>query len=391
MKSQKLHAVKPPNSLAAALAAFRERHKISWRRFEDVCLHIVSRRSMSAFCKGQTALRFEQKIRPQLCEALREHLEGRGFSRSEVEKELQTIFTKEEVIPVLTHRTVLTKPAQNFFGLRIDPFTGDPRNRNEVFTTPKLDRIASQLEEAIHFQGFVAVLGDVGAGKSLLKRRVMQTCIDSRGKMEVLWPQFPNMDQVHAGSIVSFVLRKFQQPVRRDRVLRAEDLRLYLASLAEEGVSVALGFDECHRLHPNMLTALKNFWELGSGGYDRYLGLILLGQPRFEMTLRNVDFREIAERLDVIRMPDLSRQDDAWKYVALRVKTAGGSVEKIFDRAAIEMLVKVSATPLALGNLANASLMKAFEFNERKVTLEILKSLLGSEDEPRVRAVSKRA
>lgn len=388
-----LRSVRPDNSLRTGLSAFRERHGLHWRQFESVCQKIVSRRSMRAFCKGETHLRFESEIRPLLAGAMRNFLEDRGMSTPAIDRELTGIFGKEEIRPLITHRAVLTKPAQSFFGLRLDPFTGDPRSHREVFTTPKLDRIAGQVEDAIRYQGFLAVIGDVGAGKSLLKRRVVQTCIDSRGKLEILWPQFFNMEQVSSGSITSFILRKFNQPVPRDRVLRAEKLRLYLASLTDEGVRVALGFDECHRLHANLLTALKNFWELGSGGFDRYLGLVLFGQPRFEMTLRRVEFREIAERLDLVRMPDLSRQDDAWRYVSLRMKTAGGSAEKLVERSCIDRLAKVSAAPLALGNMVNAALMQAFKFNKPKVTDEILESLLSDEDGdggPRVRAVRER-
>jgi len=387
-----LKPIQTKDQWGEGLNAFRERHKLGWRQFESICQGAISRRSMRRLCKGEAQPRFQRPLRPLLINILREFLRDKGLADSAIEKELRAIFCEEEIKPLITHRAVLTKPAQQFFGVTCDPFTGDPRSRSEVFTTPRLDRIASQLEDAIRYQGFIAVVGDVGAGKSLLKKRVVQTCLDSRGKLEILWPHFFNMEQVHSGSIASFILRKFEQKVPSDRVQRTEKLRLYLASLSEEGIRVALGFDECHRLHPNMLTALKNFWELGSGGYDRYLGLILFGQPRFEMTLRNTDFREIAERLDIVRMPDLSKQDDAWRYILLRVKTAGGSAEKLFDRGAIDTLTRISAMPLALGNLANAALMKAYEFNEHKVTKEILRALLGPdngslEGEPRVRAV----
>lgn len=392
MTKKALKPVKATTEWGDGLAAFRERHKLSWRQLESICQGVISRRSMRRLCKGEAQPKFQRQMRPLLIGIFKEFLSAKNLSEAAIEKELRSIFCEQEIKPLITQRAVLTKQAQQFFSLRFDPFSGDPRNRNEIFTTPKLDRIAGQLEDAINYQGFIAVIGDVGAGKSLLKKRVVQTCLDSRGKLEILWPQFFNMEQVHSASITSFILRKFEQKVPSDRVQRAEKLRQYLASLSEEGVRVALGFDECHRLHPNMLTALKNFWELGSGGYDRYLGLILFGQPRFEMTLRNIDFREIAERLDIARMPDLSKKDDAWNYVLLRIKTAGGSAEKLFDRAAIDKLTQVSATPLALGNLANAALMKAYEFSQRRVTKDVLSALLGSEDgEPRVRAVSRRA
>jgi type II secretory pathway predicted ATPase ExeA len=380
------------------LDAFRKRYGLSHVAMADLTNNRIARSTFQRICTASIHRR-GNVLRPIVADSLREFLRSREVSAYQIEQEVCAIIcddqsptSKEDMKAVLTQRTVLARPALNFFGLRFDAFSTDPRNRNEVFTTPKLDRIAEHLEDAIRFQGFLAVIGDVGSGKSLLKKRVVQSCADSKGKLEILWPQFFNMERVHSGSISAFILRKYGQKVPTDLIYRAERLRGLLASMAEEGIHVALGFDECHRLHANLLTALKNFWELGSGGFDRYLGLVLFGQPRFEMTLRNVEFREIAERLDIVRMPDLSKQDDAWKYVSLRLKTAGGVAGEIFDRAAIDKLATISATPLALGNMANAALMKAFEFNQRKVTKDILISLLGDDTDggPAVRAVRER-
>lgn len=388
----KLKPVASDGQWSKGLERFRKRHQLPWRALTALLNGTLSRRSLHRICKGNAGqIRHESQLRASMLDHIRAYLEGKGYSPKQIQEELRTIFREEEVLPVITQRVTLTKGAQNHFGLRFDPFTSDPRNMREVFTTPRLDRIAAQLEDAIRYQGFVAVVGDVGSGKSLIKKRVVDACRDSKGKLVILWPQFFNMELVHSASITTFILRHFQQPVPSDRVYRAERLRKFLESLSEEGIRVALGFDECHRLHPNLISALKNFWELGSGGFDRYLGLILFGQPKFENVLRNIDFREIAERLEIVRMPDLSKQNDAWDYVTLRLKVAGGSADKLFDRTCIDRLTIVAPTPQGLGNLANSALMKAYEFNQAKVTKDILKAVLGmEEDEPRVRAVNKR-
>lgn len=385
----KLKTVTNQSDWGKGLEGFRQRYSLSLRDLSGIFStpdRLVSRDTLHRLCRGTSEPKSSERLRPLMIEQIRGYLKKLKKSEDAIHKELCTIFCKEEIEPVLTQRAVLPKGAQNYFGLRFDPFTVDPRTRAEVFTTPQLDRISNQLEDAINYQQFVAVIGEIGAGKSLTKRRIVDSCLNSKGKMQIFWPEFMNMEKVHSGSITSYLLRKFGQTSPRDLVLRADRLKEQLAALADEGVRIALGFDECHRLDPRLLTALKNFWELGSGGYDRYLGLILFGQPRFEMTLRNLEFREITERLDIIHLPNLGHH--AWDYVAHRLKVAGANAEKLFDRDSVAKLAEIGPTPLALGNLCNTALLKAQQIGEKRVHKGVLKAAgLDLNGEPKVRGI----
>lgn len=336
--------------------------------------------------RGKNSPRMDLVIKPMIAARLREFLrEEKKLKRLTIEQEILEIFHEpicqndQEVKPLLTQRTVLSVEAQKHFGLSRDPFTGDPRNQKEVFTTPYVDQLLAKLEDAINYQHFVALVGDVGQGKTIMRRRIEQSCIDSQGKMRLLWPRFPNMEMVHSGSICSFILREFDEKTPHDRVLRGGRVEKLLATLADQGIRVALGFDECHRLDPRLLTALKNFYEMGTGGFERYLGLILLGQPKFQTVLNYPEFREIAERVEVVQLafqdkktPNLGKF--AWDYIAHRLKIAGGNPDRLFDREVVNKLAQKANTPQALGNLCNACLVTAHELNDRKVHAGILKA-----------------
>jgi hypothetical protein len=70
-------------------------------------------------------------------------------------------------------------------------------------------------------------------------------------------------------------------------VRRGKAVRDLLARLYSDGTRVAIAFDEIHRLNDSALSSLKNFLEMSSGGFQRYLGVIMLGQPQFEARLRD--------------------------------------------------------------------------------------------------------
>jgi type II secretory pathway predicted ATPase ExeA len=375
-------------TLGAGLAAFAKRYQLSSRKLSAACggpQSGVSKSSADRICRGVAELRVVEVMRHAILDNLKRFLAALGKSDDEIESELQSIFTTQEVTQMIAARTKLPSETVSYFHLRRDPFTGDPRSADEVFTSKTLDHIVEQVEDAINYQGFMAVIGEVGSGKTVLKNRVMDNVNKSAGRLHLLWPKFADQERVQPGAIVGFILESFDQKVRRGLVASQRQLEQLLSHLHEQGKRVALGFDECHHLNDTTLLALKNFYELGTGGYDKYLGVVLFGQPRFKGRMQDYNFREIAERLEVVEMPKLGKQ--AWDYVAHRLKLAGGDAEKLFERAAITRLAEQSATPLGLGNLCNAALIKAHQqFGEHKVLASMIRA---KADEPAVLGVRR--
>lgn len=381
---------KNPNSWGKRVDEWRLQQvpSLSVRDLAGICQNRIGKTTVHRICSGGLDTRMEALVKPIIAESIREFLRIKGQSALEIEQTICAIFSDptnriQETMPVLTQRSDLSREAQQFFGLKRDPFDPqEPRTRQDEFSAPALDKIARQVEDAVNYQGFLAVIGGIGSGKSIQKRRICETAKQSADRLRIFWPKFYNMDQVHSGSIVTFLLHELGQSEPRDKVSRAAKLEKVLAELSEQGVRIALGFDECHRLHKNVIVALKNFWEAGSGGYDRYLGVILFGWPLFEDIL--LSHREILERCSIIKMPGLGKQ--AASYIEHRLTLAGGRLDKLFEPTAVSRMLKLADTPLALGNVANAALRKAFEVNERKVTAAFIPEKNG---DPHLRAIRK--
>lgn len=373
---------------ATGIAALRTRYDLSVREMAAVCggnAAGISRATTDRLCNNTLNAAYATKLRPTILSSLEIFLRRKGKTDAEIINELNTLTTGEDYMPAITPRTVLPLDVQAHFGLRRDPFTAQPRRREEVFTNPALDRIVGAVEDAINYQGFLAVIGEIGSGKSLLKQRVMETVENSDGRMKLLFPEFFEMERVQSGGITNFMLESFNQKPRRNLVAARKQLLDLLTHLHDQDIRVALAFDECHHLADNVLSALKNFWELGSGGYTRYLGVVMFGQPLFKGRLSDYRFREIAERLDLVEMPALGKT--AWDYVAHRLKSAGVTPELIFERKAVELLAAQASTPLALGNLCNSALVKAHRLDENKVLAAFITDK--ANDEPRVRSMRK--
>jgi len=366
-RPSKLKSVKQPKHWGLRLDQFRLEYDLSIRDLTGVLENRIGKTTVHRICSGGLDPRMERLVRPIIAESLRVFLRSKGKTEIEIERDICAIFSdpNKEKPMEFTKRALLSRDAQDFFNLRFDPFTGDPRDVSEVFTTKKLDLSLSYVMDAVKFQGFMALIGEVGEGKTIAKRRAVEECKKSKGKLRIFFPEFMNMEKVHSGSIASFVLRQCGESAPRDLVARAERLKQLLVRLSADQVSIALAFDECHRLDPRLLTALKNFWELGDGGFDRYLGLVLFGQPRFLEILADPQYREISERLNIVRLASLN--GSAVDYLAHRFGLAGGKFEKVFQSGAVSRMLKLAKTPLALGNVANAALLEAFQMGSKVV------------------------
>jgi type II secretory pathway predicted ATPase ExeA len=368
----------------AKFKSFLDEHKYSLRAFATligpsfISKSTVGRLTMPN--NGNLSSEYVNNLMPLLLESSAGILRQIGKSDSELSEILFEIYEKEYQ-PMITKRQKLEYEILDFFGLHRDPFAleSDPKNASQVFTNKELDRIARRLEDAVNGQGFLAVLGTIGVGKSELKKRIADK-FRKEGKTHLIFPKFAEMEKVNAGSIVHTVLEYFGQKPRHRLVMAQTQLEKHLEYLNQQGTIIALCFDECHRLNDSTLTALKNFYELGTGGYERYLGLILFGQESFKLRLENVQFREIAERLEVVEMPTMSKC--AGEYIAHRLELAGGDINA-FDKDAIERISSEATTPLTIGNLANKGLIEAY----KKGSNTVLARYIAKDTDPKVKKI----
>lgn len=374
------------------LAVFCKQFKISYQMLSDICdAPNCSKTSMSRLVNDQIdSAELAHEIRLRLAEKLPAYLFSIGLSAPEIDHHLLLIFTNGEYKPMINQRTILPKTVQAFFGLSDDPFSKSPQRRKDVFITPALKEVVNSVIDTIKFQGFCYISGEIGSGKTVI-RSIIEDYVQNQPNLRLIFPETFDMNRVTPANISRAILEEFEvEKIPNDAVSRAKKVKNVLARLYQEGTRVAIAFDECHRLNDNAVSSLKNFLEMNSGGFQKYLGVVLFGQPSFEARLRDYRFREIVERITPIPMPDFSAS--ARDYLAHRLALVGSDIDELFDESAIQMICRQAKTPLALGNIANSALViSKEEFKEKRVYGEAIKTKMFFADEPKVLSMKKKA
>ena len=240
-----------------------------------------------------------------------------------------------------------------YFGLREKPFrkTPDPRY---LYLSEAHEEALEQLLFAVEEMELALLTGEVGSGKTLLTRALVDRVGDSHEVGMILNPRLPPRQFLSA---VAAELGVGEPKFRSNELL--DQIHERLLALDEAGRPALLIVDEAH-LIPGRATfeeirLLTNF-QLD----DRNLiAIVLVGQPELRARLEHRAFRPLTQRIGAdfqLRPLDAT---EAAQYVRHRLSVAGGAAD-LFSAGAVARLHQASAgIPRVLNHLATQALLEA--------------------------------
>ncbi len=204
-------------------------------------------------------------------------------------------------------------------------------------------------------EGFIKIVGEVGTGKTLLCRRLLNSMPEDYLAIyipnpylspEGLFQAIAHELGITAGSVNSHVVLK-----------AIEDELVQLAIL---GRRVVLVVDEAQSMPAETLEALRLVTNLETEKM-KLLQVVLFGQPELDVILSQPALRQLLQRVTFsyqLQPLDLVETRD---YIKHRLRCAGYQGDAIFDTASIKYLYRASGgVPRLINILAHKALMCAF-------------------------------
>ncbi len=241
------------------------------------------------------------------------------------------------------------------FGLNEPPFKITPvtdfffpgANRGEI-----LDALIYAITDG---EGIVKVTGEVGSGKTMLCRMLLERLPP---QMETVYLANPSLSREEMLYAIADGLGLNLEGQRVNIIMQT--LQNLLGQKAAAGKRVVVLVDEAHAMPLDTLEELRLLYNLQLGDH-KLLQIVLFGQPELNVNLGQPNMRQLKDRIvHHFSMLPLSKSI-VESYLLFRMRAAGYRGPDIFSAAAVKLIGTASDGLMRRVNiLADKSLLAAF-------------------------------
>ena len=250
------------------------------------------------------------------------------------------------------------------FGIKELPFTLTP-NTNYFFGLPSHKEAIQVLLTAVKTgEGFIKVTGEVGTGKTLICRKLL--------------------NELPAHFMAAYIPNPYLTPTELRRAVASElnvvltdhsdqqeftqRIQQRLIRIHQESKGVVLIIDEAQALPIESIEALRLITNLETES-RKLLQVVLFGQPELNDKLSLPELRQLKQRITFSYNLQLMDGDQVYQYVKHRMKVAGYPGSDLFDRQCCSLLFKASkGTPRIVNVLCHKALMLAYGEGLQKIS-----------------------
>lgn len=292
-----------------------------------------------------------------------------------------------EIITCKEVEMVNTETLRHFKMFR-NPFVGDVEKSADIYKSDEHHYIEMAMLDAAKHGGFLAVIGEVGSGKTTMRREVMEQ-LKKDSNVMTIFPQIIDKGRITAGSICDAIVMDLSEEKPKVKLeAKTRQVQKLLMDRSRAGYQACLIIEEAHDLTTQTLKYLKRFYEL-EDGYKKLLGIILVGQTELKHMFnesQHVEMREVIRRVQVAEIKGLN--GNLSDYLTVKFKRVGAKLDDIMDADAITALSKRLTTddgrgkkpvshayPLLVNNFTARAMNLAFEMGEERITVEVVEAL----------------
>lgn len=267
-----------------------------------------------------------------------------------------------------------------YFGLRGKPFQLNP-DPSFFYGSRGHRRAMAYLEYGLHQnEGFIVVTGEVGAGKTLLVRSLLE-------KLDAKKIVAANLvsTQIDADDILRLVAAAFGIPSKH---LAKSDLLLaleaFLVSTTAAGKRALLIVDEAQNLTPRAVEELRMLSNFQLEDHA-LLQSFLVGQPEFRAIMQSPEMVQLRQR--VIASYHLGPLDlaETQAYVEHRLGCVGWKGNPAFDAEAMKGIFTHSqGIPRRINALCDRVMLAAFLGDQRRVGAELVEQVAAEMSEEQI-------
>jgi general secretion pathway protein A len=261
---------------------------------------------------------------------------------------------------------------KTFYNLKRNPFeiTPDP---SFLFATKKHNEALAALYYGVRWRkGFVVLTGEVGTGKTLLVRCLLQ--ILTRANVAFAYVFNSRLNPME---FLQYVVGDLGLPTAgKTKSELLLDLAGYVIARSQKSLTTVVVVDEAHHLSTEVLEEIRLLTNLESPA-GKLLQVLLIGQPELDDKLDRDNLRQLKQRIALRSQLHPLELDETGAYIYRRLHLAGSvTPEKIFPMDTILEIHRHSrGFPRLINTLCENGLIHAYAKQAQTVTPEVIEEI----------------
>jgi len=258
------------------------------------------------------------------------------------------------------------------FGLRELPFTLTPNTNFYLALEPHNEALAVLMTALKTGEGFIKVIGEVGTGKTLLCRKVLNEIPEHFVTAYIPNP-YLNPDELRRAVAVELGVKQAQ---RMSTQLLTQRIQQRLLELHGQGHSVVLILDEAQALPAESLEALRLFTNLETET-RKLLQVVLFAQPELDQRLAETQFRQLRQRITFSYQLRAMTVIEVEHYIQHRLHVSGYKGAALFSAAIAKKIARASqGIPRLVNILCHKMLMLSYGEGQYQMTNQYLSAAI---------------
>ena len=263
---------------------------------------------------------------------------------------------------------------KQFFQLERNPFeiTPDP---SFLFPTRRHNEALAALYYGVERRkGFVVLSGEVGTGKTLLVRCLLQLL--QRSQIAYAYVFNSRLDGIEFLRYIAADLGLPAAGKGKGELLLL--LTNFLVARYEKKQTTVLVVDEAHHCSAEVLEEIRLLTNLETS-QDKLLQILLVGQPELDEKLDSHELRQLKQRVALRSQLKYLSLADASAYIQKRLELGGAPAEvftKVFPEETVRVVYRYSGGyPRLINTICENALINAFARQTRVILPEIIEEV----------------